>query len=100
MFQGGYRRYAVFLKRCARDGMTAGFLIIAASLCGMAIGQAVIDVTVTIISANAPWELLAKMTGLFVAWWALLAILITLVMARRRYNEDQEKFIKVMTEKK
>ncbi len=99
MFRGGYRRYLIFMRRCARDGMISSLLLIGGSLWGFALGQAVIDLIGSIVNAPAPWDLLARMIAVITAMWIVIAISITLFLAWHRYREDQAKFIKAISEK-
>jgi len=99
MFRGGHRRYIVFMRRCARGGMVSSLLLIGTILCGIALGDAVISVAKIIWNAAAPWSTAARMVGVMTAVWIVVAVVITLLLAWHRYREDQEKFIKVMSEK-
>lgn len=99
MFRGGYRRYLIFMRRCSRDGMIASLLLIGSSLWGLALGQAVVDLFGKIANAPSPWDTLARMVAVMAAIWIVIAISITLFLAWHRYREDQDKFIKAITEK-
>lgn len=98
MFRGGHRRYVVFMRRCARDGMISSLLLIGGSLWGMALAEAVISTVKLIMDAAAPWHMLAYIIGVLSAMWITISVVITLLLAWHRYKEDQEKFIKVMSE--
>lgn len=98
MFRGGHRRYMVFMRRCARDGMISSLLLIGCSLWGMALAQAAISAVQMIMNSADPWHRLAYIIGVFAAMWIVVSVVFTLLLAWYRYRQDQEKFIKVMSE--